>query len=111
MAIFWTVLKSFIIAFSVVYIVDISGAMQKLNKVVFRCLYGEKMAYNGWYIPLFGCSTCSTFWAVLAYTLFCSAMDFVFCLGMACFFGYIANILCDILRAINRRLSDIFTIH
>ena len=94
------------IAFSAVYIVDISGIMGKLNRVVFRALYGEKKPINGWYIPLLGCSVCLSFWAVLIYTLFVAKVGFIYSLAMASFFGYIAPISGDILRVLRAKIMQ-----
>lgn len=93
------------IAFSVVYIVDISGIMPKINAFVFRKLYGNQIPVNGWYIPLFGCSVCLSFWAVLIYAL-CAKIGFIYALTLASLFGYIAPISGDILRAIQRNLMQ-----
>ncbi|MFR9659654.1 MAG: hypothetical protein SNG04_04510 [Rikenellaceae bacterium] len=56
------------ITFFVVYTLDLSGAMHSLNKAIFKALYGSKIPYNGWQIPLVSCSKCLTFWAVLIQT-------------------------------------------
>lgn len=97
-------IKCLIITFSVVYIIDISGIMTVINKRLFKVLYGDKIQYNGWYVPLFGCSRCLSFWSVLVFTLV-SGLDIIYSIGLACFFSYISNMINDILNTINRKLS------
>jgi hypothetical protein len=107
-------LDAFVLAISLVYIIDISGVMAKVNRAVFACLYGKKIAYNGWYVPLVGCSKCSVWWAVLIYTFFATATPALYCLGMACLYSYISIYIGDILKLCNRliinKLSDISVI-
>ena len=62
------VIDCLLLTFAVVYIVDISGFVRGLNHLVFRKLYGTQRKYDGWYIPLFGCSLCLTFWTVTIYS-------------------------------------------
>lgn len=100
------IIKSLIIMLSVVYIVDISGIMAVINKKLFKALYGDKIQYNGWYIPLFGCSRCLSFWSVLIFTL-ASGLNIIYAVGTACFCSYIANISADIMNLISRKLSGI----
>ena len=100
---FW---NTTLISVAVVYVVDVSGVMGKLNRVAFRALYGEKMPINGWYIPLLGCSVCLSFWAVLIYTLFVAKVGFIYSLAMASFFGYIAPISGDILRVVRAKIMQ-----
>ena len=99
-------IKCVMIAFSAVYIVDISGIMGKLNRVVFRALYGGKMPLNGWYIPLLGCSVCVSFWAVLIYATFIAKIGFIYALALASLFGYIAPISGDILRVVRAKVMQ-----
>lgn len=86
--------------------------MPKLNAYVFRKLYGNKIPVNGWYIPLFGCSVCLSFWSVLIYAL-CAKIGFIYALSLASLFGYIAPILGDILRmarkSIMKSISNTYT--
>lgn len=97
-------IKCALIAFSVAYIVDLSGVVGKLNRQAFRWLYGSKIEYNGWYIPLFGCSRCLTFWGVL---IFCIMnIPFVFALATACFFSFVAPMITDALKWITRKALD-----
>lgn len=97
--------KCLIIMLSVVYIVDISGVMWKINRWLFKILYGNRIQYNGWYIPLFGCSRCLTFWTVLIFTLV-SGIDIIYSVGAACLYSYIANISGDILNFLHRKTTD-----
>lgn len=98
-------IKCLIITLSVSYIVDISGIMGKINKRLFRIMYGDKIQYNGWYVPLFGCSRCLTFWTVLIFTL-ASGLDIIYSVGTACLYSYIANISGDVLNFLNRKITD-----
>lgn len=102
-----TMLKCFILTFAVCFIVDYSGFMQKVNKALFSTIYGTDAKYNGWYIPLFGCSLCLTWWVVLVYSAFIADMNFVYALGTASIFSYLSSILTDTMKLIKRWCSDI----
>ena len=83
------ILNVIMILFSVVYIIDISGVMDAINKMAYKFIYGENARYNGdWYIPLFGCSKCLTFWTTLAYCLFNT--DVVSSVFVACIASFMA---------------------
>lgn len=99
-----TLLRSIMIAFSVAYIVDLSGLMGKLNRVAFRALYGGKMPLNGWYIPLVGCSVCLTFWVVLIYGFF--NLPFVLAVANACLWSYLTPIISDLLKVLRIKVLD-----
>lgn len=101
------VIECFILSLSLCYIVDISGFMQKVNMYIYRKLYGENIAYNGWFVPLLGCSKCLVFWSVLFYSLIWSNIDFLYSVGMACLCSLLATIFSDIERNIIKRFSDI----
>lgn len=58
-----------LIAIIVVFCIDLSGAMEKLNRWVWSKLY-KGIKYTDWTIPLFGCSLCITWWIGLLYILF-----------------------------------------
>lgn len=101
-------INSLILALSICYIIDISGFMTKVNISVFKWLYGQNIAYNGWYIPLFGCSRCLSFWTVLIYGLIWSNIEFIYIVGTASLLSLLAPIFSDSLNYIIRTLSGIF---
>lgn len=83
------ILNVLMILFSVVYIIDISGVMDAINKVAYKLIYGADARYKGdWYIPLFGCSKCLTFWCTLVYCI-CNA-GLVESLFIACIASFMA---------------------
>lgn len=86
------IINTAIIAFVVCYIVDISGAVQKANIAVFRRLYGKYIDYNGWYIPVVGCSRCCVWWLLLFYTLVFTDLNVIYSLGISAFWSYISPI-------------------
>ena len=94
------------IAFSVCYIVDISGIIAKLNKWCWVRLFGANLQYNGWYIPVIGCSRCLTFWLTLGYRLVISDFGVIASFALASFFSYISPILTLSLKRIIKLLSD-----
>ncbi len=53
------------IALVVAFVVDYSGAIDKLNAFVFEKFTG--FPYNGWRIPLLSCSLCVTFWVSILF--------------------------------------------
>ena len=96
-----------IIAFSICYIIDISGIMGKINQRVFSLLYGKKTIYNGWYIPLFGCSKCLVFWVVLLWGLLSTDIYSIYIIGTAVLLSYIAPILSKLMNWLIFRLSKV----
>ena len=93
----FAVAKSLYITISIVYILDLSGVVANLNKLAFRYLYGAKVPYNGWQIPLFSCSKCMTFWVVLIYS-FCELGDLLIALFRASLFSYLSEYIGDTLK-------------
>lgn len=102
-------LTSAIIAFSVCYIVDISGAVQRLNIAVFKALYGKYIDYNGWYIPVIGCSRCSVWWLLLIYSLFFTDCNLIYSVGISAFWSYISPIITLLLNRVIACLSSVLT--
>lgn len=51
-----------------VFIIDLSGAINSLSSLVWRWL-NPKLPYTGWMIPLISCSLCSTWWSGILYIL------------------------------------------
>lgn len=98
-----------LIAFSVCYVVDMSGIIQKVNKWCWKCLFGENLAYNGWYIPVIGCSRCLTFWTVLFYSGIIADMGVIRSFGCASFFSYISPIVTLLQKRVIIFLSDCLT--
>ena len=94
------------IAFSVCYIVDISGIIAKLNKWCWVRLFGANLQYNGWYIPVIGCSSCLTFLITLEYSLVISDFEVIASVEQASFFSYISPILTLSLKRVIKLLSD-----
>ena len=62
-------LELLLITCIIVFLIDLSGAMDKLNKRVWNWFYKD-IPYSGWTIPLFGCSLCLTWWTGFLYLLF-----------------------------------------
>lgn len=97
------------IVFSSVYIIDISGVMDAVNKSVYKFIYGRNRRYDGsWFIPVLSCAKCSSFWLVLVYTLV-AGVPFIACVFIACVASLSAVImslaLSRLLRLFNRWLS------
>ncbi len=57
------------ITFIIVFCIDLSGAIPKLNKLVWGLLY-PNIKYKDWQIPLISCSLCVTWWVGIVYLLF-----------------------------------------
>ena len=100
------VFKMVVLTFSICYIVDISGIIQKLNKWCWVRLFGANLQYNGWYIPVIGCSRCLTFWSVLLYSVIISGFDYLLCLGLASLLRYISPIVTLLQKRLIALLSD-----
>ena len=102
------VIDCLLLTFAVVYIVDISGFVRVLNHFVFRKLYGSQRKYDGWYIPLVGCSLCLAFWTVTIYSMV-NGWSLVHSVAMGCLCGYITGILNGIFVCIKRNVSNWIT--
>lgn len=98
-----------VIAFSICYIVDISGIIQKLNKWCWNRIFGANLQYNGWYIPVIACSRCLTFWVVLCYSAIIARIGVIYAFGCASLFSYITPIITLSLKRIIYLLSDCLT--
>lgn len=57
-----------LISLILVFIIDLSGVMPKLNKFVWNKLY-PSIKYTNWQIPLISCSLCSNFWIGIIYLI------------------------------------------
>lgn len=100
-------INCFLINCSLCYIIDVSGAFGKLNKAVFKRLYGDSLKYNGWYIPLLGCSRCATFWSCLLYGLIYSQnVGFTGILAVSSFFSYISPLITQVQLTLIAWISD-----
>ena len=102
------VIDCLLLTFAVVYIVDISGFVRVLNHFVFRKLYGSQRKYDGWYIPLVGCSLCLAFWTVTIYSMV-NGWSLVHSVAMGFLCGYITDILNGIFVCIKRNVSNWIT--
>lgn len=81
-----------IITFSLCYIIDVSGVVQKLNIALWQRVLGKNLPYNGFMIPVISCSVCSVWWACLLYNLIWSNIGFIPSVGVAAFCSYITFI-------------------
>lgn len=57
-----------LISLILVFIIDLSGVMPKLNKFVWSKLY-PSIKYTNWQIPLISCSLCCNFWIGIIYLI------------------------------------------
>lgn len=82
------------LVFSIVFIVDYSGAIDNLSRVIYY--FFNKGKYNGWRIPLIGCSLCTTFWTMILYL---SIIGFppVYVIGVASLCAYSTSFILEIM--------------
>lgn len=96
-----------LITCSLCYIIDVSGAVQKLNIAVFKRLYGDSLKYNGWYIPVIGCARCLTFWGCLLYSIiYYRNVGFTGILAVSSLFSYISPLITQVLNTLTCWFSD-----
>ena len=86
------------LCFIVVYVVDISGFMFNISKVVYN-IFNPGKVYMGQIIKPFGCSLCLTFWLVLIYLLY-SSIPFIPSMFIACICSLFSVPLKNILKYI-----------
>lgn len=60
----------FKILFTIVFIVDYSGVVLYIKKLIWRFLNGNKLPFQYYQIKPFDCSLCMSFWVLLIYCLF-----------------------------------------
>lgn len=75
-----------------VFIIDIAQALPKLNRYIFRCIFGKEIPYNKSYISLVAglteCSLCFTWWVCLIYNTILTDVRFIYGVGLAAGFSY-----------------------
>jgi hypothetical protein len=69
----------------IVFCIDLSGGIYSLSEFVWKRLF-PKIPYNGWRIPLIGCSLCSTWWGGILYLLITGTFSWL----MLCYVAFLA---------------------
>lgn len=86
------------------FIVDYSGVMISIKKLLWRILMGKSMPFkNDFTLPLFECSLCVTFWSVLIYSIY-NDTELISAFFAAIISAYIVGYISMMLQAI----TDIF---
>lgn len=86
------VFKLFLIAFIIVYIVDISGAVDSLKTGLKWLITKGKMKDNNYTLKPFDCSLCLTFWVGLIYLLIIRKFTLPY-IAVVCLLSAFSNIL------------------
>ena len=60
----------FMISLVLVFIIDISGVVDHIKRLVWRWVFKEKREYRDFEMKPFDCSLCSTWWCGLIYLCF-----------------------------------------
>lgn len=98
-------LELFLMACIIVFCIDLSGAMQKLNKLVWDWLY-KGVKYVDWEIPLVSCSLCVTWWTGIIYLIFTGFS--VYMLAYVALLAFLTPVIKDVLLYV-RELLIYFT--
>lgn len=93
------------ISIVIVFCIDLSGAMDKLNMLVWNRMF-TGIKYNGWTIPLLGCSLCCTWWAGIIYMIFTGTFSW-WMLAYIAIIAFLTPITKDILILIKDLLNKI----
>jgi len=56
--------------FIVVFIIDYSGVVDYIKRLIWRIINGNKIEYKWFQLKPFDCSLCMSFWTILIYCLF-----------------------------------------
>lgn len=84
-----------------VFIIDLSGAIPKLNKTVGKWLFkGIKTEIE---LPVISCSLCSTFWTGLLYLLI-SGQFILYYIAYVCFISFMTPVIKDLLITIKEKI-------
>lgn len=84
--------KLLLIAFIVVFIVDISGAVESFKSLLKWLLTKGKMKDSNYILKPVDCSLCQIFWCGLAYLLFTGNFTIPY-IGFVCLLSYFSDIL------------------
>lgn len=101
-------LNIFLISMVLVFCIDLSGAMDKFNKIVWNKLY-PGIKYNDWSIPLIGCSLCCSWWAGIIYLMISGTFSWMM-LAYVALIAFLTPITKDILILIKDLLNKIIEI-
>ena len=98
------ILNLFLIALIVVFIVDISGAIDSLKSGIKWVLTGGKMTSSDYRLKPIDCSLCTNFWTSLIYLLIIGAFELKY-IAVVCLFCTFCGIIKDTILLV----GDIFT--
>lgn len=101
-----TLIDLMIIAFIVVFIVDISGAIDSFKSGIKWILTKGKMSNSDYRLKPLDCSLCTTFWVGLIYLLMTGHFTLPF-IGFVCLLATFAGILKGILLLIEDAITKI----
>jgi hypothetical protein len=88
-----------IMTFVIVYIMDYSGILYDITKLIYKTLNPTK-EYMGQPLPKpFSCSLCMSFWCVLVYLLV-MGIPLLYSLGISCSIALISVLMNKLLRII-----------
>lgn len=100
-------LEVIMIVFAIVFIVDYSGAIDNLSRLIFS--FFNKSKYNGWRIPLIGCSLCSTFWVMILY-FYLIGLSLPYIIGGAALCAYSTSIILELMYKIREWIVRLLSI-
>lgn len=84
--------RLFLISLIVIFIVDISGAVDSLKSGIKWILTRGKMSNSDYNLKPFDCSLCMTFWCGIIYLL-CTGNFTIYYLSFVCLLACFANVL------------------
>ena len=93
------------ILFTLVFIIDYSGVIDKISSILFKSILGKTPQFPPM-IPLISCSLCMTWWITLSYTLF-NEYSFLESTTISASLAFLARPVSDLLRGINSLLIKI----
>lgn len=79
----------------VVFIVDVSGVVTTIKKLIWRWLYGKTKSYVDFPFKPFDCDLCATFWVNIIYVLCVDSVTIPILLWIV-FLSNISASLCDL---------------
>jgi hypothetical protein len=90
------VIELIMIQIIVVFLIDLSGAIQSLKRSLSLFLTNNRIKSDAYTLPLIGCSLCMTFWSGLAYLIITHNLS-ITGIFIVCLLSYLTTVTYNIL--------------
>lgn len=91
-------IKMIMLLFIVVFVIDISGIIESIKRLLWRIIAGKR-EYQNYRIKPFDCSLCMTFWTISLYSIY-NDIDVIQSIFCGTLFAFISMFVSYLLRKI-----------